>query len=109
MHDHVLNASPSFQTWIVHMGVHKLVRAQHQPFYKVLVEDGSERYAAEENLEPMARGQEDLRVPHEAVGRFFRAFDEDNGCYVPNEELEGVYPEDGEVRLKVLAELNNSE
>ena len=32
------------------MGVHKLPHAENQPFYRVLVSDGSERYAAEENL-----------------------------------------------------------
>ena len=58
--------------WIVHMGVHRLARADRQPFYKVLVEDGSERYAAEENLVPVAKDEDGIRVEHEALGRFFR-------------------------------------
>ena len=35
------------QEWIVQMGVHNLPHKQYQPFYNVLVEDGSNRYAAE--------------------------------------------------------------
>ena len=33
--------------WIIQMGVSTLRRGQHQPFYNVLVEDGTNRYAAE--------------------------------------------------------------
>ncbi|XP_076354217.1 F-box only protein 21-like isoform X2 [Tachypleus tridentatus] len=35
------------ETWIHQMGVHNLVNKEHQPFYHVLVEDGSNRYAAQ--------------------------------------------------------------
>ena len=35
------------QEWILQMNVHKLPKKQHQPFYNVLVEDGSNRYAAQ--------------------------------------------------------------
>lgn len=33
--------------WILQMGVHMLPRKDKQPFYNVLVEDGSIRYAAD--------------------------------------------------------------
>ena len=33
--------------WVIQMGVDVLSRGKHQPFYNVLVEDGSNRYAAE--------------------------------------------------------------
>ena len=33
--------------WIFQMGVHTLPRKEKQPFYNVLVEDGSIRYAAD--------------------------------------------------------------
>ena len=33
--------------WMIQMGVHRLPRGRNQPFYNVLVEDGSNRYAAE--------------------------------------------------------------
>ena len=35
------------EEWIQRMGVHSLKRGKNQPFYHVLVEDGSCRYAAE--------------------------------------------------------------
>ena len=57
--------------WIHQMGVHKLPHAENQPFYRVLVSDGSERYAAEESLEPIQRPWAP-RIDHEMVGRFFR-------------------------------------
>ena len=37
-------------SWISHMGVDKLPLKDKQPFYNVLVADGSQRYAAQENL-----------------------------------------------------------
>lgn len=35
------------QEWIRNMNVHSLPHGPHQPFYNVLVEDGSCRYAAQ--------------------------------------------------------------
>ena len=85
--------------WIHQMGVHKLPHADRQPFYRVLVSDGSERYAAEENLEPILPSQAGLpsqarvpRIDHEMVGRFFSSHD--GTRYLPNAELAAMYPED---------------
>ena len=53
------------------MGIHTLQRMAYQPYYHVLVSDGSNRYAAEENLEPLNRpgfkithGQVSDRIKH---------------------------------------------
>ena len=79
--------------WIHQMGVHKLPHADRQPFYRVLVSDGSERYAAEENLEPILPRQARVpRIDHEMVGRFFSSHD--GTRYLPNAELAALYPED---------------
>ena len=42
-----INQCEATQEWIVQMNVHNLPNRQFQPFYNVLVEDGSNRYAAE--------------------------------------------------------------
>merc|ERR1712037_757594 len=80
------------QMWIHQMGVHKLPNADKQPFYRVLVSDGSERYAAEESLEPILPTAP--RIDHYMVGRFFSSYD--GTRYLPNEELATIYPEDVE-------------
>ena len=71
------------------MGVHKLPKKDNQPFYNVLVEDGSVRYAADESLE-VAKPQ---RITHSAIGRYFKEFKSDVG-YIANDTLLKQYPED---------------
>merc|ERR1711971_1106475 len=61
------------------MGVHKLQKQNKQPFYNVLLEDGSNRYAAGEYLEYI----DPVEVPHEEIGRFFEEFSPEKG-YIPN-------------------------
>uniref|UniRef100_H0WBW0 Hemimethylated DNA-binding domain-containing protein n=1 Tax=Cavia porcellus TaxID=10141 RepID=H0WBW0_CAVPO len=75
--------------WIRNMNVHSLPHGHHQPFYNVLVEDGSCRYAAQENLEYNVEPQE---ISHPDVGRYFSEFTGTH--YIPNAELEIRYPED---------------
>ncbi|KAM9622231.1 F-box only protein 21 isoform 4-T4 [Trichechus inunguis] len=75
--------------WIRNMNVHSLPHGHHQPFYNVLVEDGSCRYAAQENLEYNVEPQE---ISHPDVGRYFSEFTGTH--YIPNAELEVRYPED---------------
>ncbi|KAL7986786.1 hypothetical protein Chor_013069 [Crotalus horridus] len=82
--------------WIRNMNVHSLPHGPHQPFYNVLVEDGSCRYAAQENLELNPDPHE---IPHPDVGRYFEEFADT--YYVANPELEIRYPED--VALTCLA------
>jgi len=84
--DPVCTASKS---WISHMGVHKLQNAVKQPFYNVLGADGSNRYAAQENLVPI----KPVPVQHPEIGRYFKSFDEKLG-YRPNKELTSQFPDE---------------
>merc|ERR1719495_999421 len=84
--DPVCTASKS---WISHMGVHKLQNADKQPFYNVLGADGSNRYAAQENLVPI----KPVPVQHPEIGRYFKSFDEKLG-YRPNKELTSQFPDE---------------
>jgi len=77
------------QHWIHQMGVDQLPRKDTQPFYNVLVMDGSNRYAADENLEWC----HPVRITHPQVGKYFQAFDSNKG-YIPNNELKTQYPHD---------------
>ncbi|CAL8331264.1 unnamed protein product [Arctogadus glacialis] len=77
------------QEWISTMRVNQLSSGADQPFYNVLVQDGTCRYAAQENLEPH---EDPLEIGHPEVGRYFSEFS--NTHYVANEELETRYPED---------------
>ena len=74
------------------MGVDKLPKNDKQPFYNVLVSDGSNRYAAQENLEPL-----DLPEPvtHPQVGKYFSQFHPEKG-YVGNQQSKEAYPDDRE-------------
>ena len=74
------------------MGVHNLPRQEKQPFYNVLVSDGSIRYAADESLE-IVKPQ---RITHPSIGRYFKHFHTDIG-YELNDELAREYPEDKEL------------
>merc|ERR1711915_924530 len=75
--------------WIQEMGVDRLARKDKQPFYNVLVEDGSNRYAADENLTRC----EPEEIPHSEVGKSFKEFLPSYG-YVSNTELRTEYPDD---------------
>ncbi|XP_050931167.1 F-box only protein 21 isoform X2 [Lates calcarifer] len=77
------------QEWITTMRVHQLSNGANQPFYNVLVQDGTCRYAAQENLEPHSAP---LEIGHPEVGRYFSEFADTH--YVANEELQTRYPED---------------
>jgi len=77
------------QSWIYQMGVHELPRQDKQPFYNVLVDDGSNRYAADENLEYI----NPVEVTHDEIGRYFEEFCPKKG-YIPNDEKKMEYPED---------------
>uniref|UniRef100_A0A673IIC0 F-box only protein 21-like n=1 Tax=Sinocyclocheilus rhinocerous TaxID=307959 RepID=A0A673IIC0_9TELE len=77
------------QEWINTMRVHQLSKGADQPFYNVLVQDGTCRYAAQENLEPHSAP---LEIAHTEVGRYFSEFSDTH--YIANEELQARYPED---------------
>ncbi|XP_043924225.1 F-box only protein 21 isoform X2 [Protopterus annectens] len=86
--------------WIRNMGVHNLPHGPHQPFYNVLVEDGSSRYAAQENLE---YSPAPLQITHPEVGRYFAEFVGTH--YVANNELQTQYPEDLELLLETVQDV----
>ncbi|XP_008416118.1 F-box only protein 21 [Poecilia reticulata] len=88
------------QEWINTMRVHQLSSGANQPFYNVLVQDGTCRYAAQENLEPHSAP---LEIGHPEVGRYFSEFAETH--YVANEELQTRYPEDMRETLGTVQEL----
>ncbi|KAJ8286030.1 hypothetical protein GJAV_G00033710 [Gymnothorax javanicus] len=88
------------QEWITTMRVHQLTYGDSQPFYSVLVQDGTCRYAAQENLE---HHPDPLEIEHSEVGRYFSEF-----CgthYAANEELQARFPEDTDETLRVVREL----
>ena len=84
-----LDISIIFQSWISQMGVDKLDEKDKQPFYNVLVSDGSNRYAAQENLEPVHH----QIVTHAEIGKYFQSFSQEYG-YKPNRQLAEAYPDD---------------
>ncbi|MBN3304305.1 FBX21 protein, partial [Amia calva] len=86
--------------WITTMRVHQLPKGPNQPFYNVLVQDGTCRYAAQENLEPHPAP---LEIAHPEVGRYFAEFSDTH--YTANEELQIRYPDDLEETLRTVQEL----
>lgn len=93
--DHVCSAA---QDWQSRNNINKLIHKAKQPFYNVLVEDGSHRYVAQENMKPVFPPQP--LVLDIEVGRYFSHFYQTH--YVPNAQTEYHYPEDKIVRLHHL-------
>uniref|UniRef100_UPI0035902BF6 F-box only protein 21 isoform X2 n=1 Tax=Myxine glutinosa TaxID=7769 RepID=UPI0035902BF6 len=86
------------QEWQRTMGVNRLPGSANQPFYNVLVEDGSCRYAAQENLH---LHPDPKPVSHPEVGRYFSAFL--RTCYTLNPEMAALYPDDENVVKQLLS------
>lgn len=84
--------------WILQMGVHMLPRKDKQPFYNVLVEDGSIRYAADENL---LHPDTHCEIRHPDVGKYFKEFT--GQYYVMNSEKAQEYPDD-DVKTRTTVE-----
>ncbi|KAL8621526.1 hypothetical protein ACOMHN_026198 [Nucella lapillus] len=91
------------QEWILQMGVDQLPGKQHQPFYNVLVGDGTTRYAAQENLLNTVDVKE---ITHNAVGRYFQEFTE--RYYIPNPSKDAEYPDDREVTRTLMDDFFSS-
>ncbi|KAL4223749.1 F-box protein 21 [Mactra antiquata] len=85
--------------WILQMGVHNLPNKDKQPFYNVLVSDGSNRYAAQENLELNSNC---CMITHPEVGKYFTSFEGTH--YKQNNENATEYPEDEEITLRLVHE-----
>lgn len=89
--------------WITQMGINELPNKDQQPFYNVLVEDGTNRYAAEENL---TINLKPCMVSHPEVGKYFESF---NGSYyTPNNEKVTEYPEDIKLLKQMVQDTNNT-
>ncbi|RMZ91811.1 hypothetical protein DV736_g945, partial [Chaetothyriales sp. CBS 134916] len=83
------------ETWIRMNGVDNLPMGRRQPFYHVLVEDGSLRYVAEENVKLLE--QDEMREPMWQkfpiqIGKWFKRWDPERGVFVSNVATE--YPDD---------------
>ncbi|GIX90773.1 f-box only protein 21 [Caerostris darwini] len=83
--------------WIAQMGVYDLKYKDQQPFYHVLVDDKTSRYAAQENLE-IDLGMKPINHPE--VGHYFESFCEK--YYQPNAMKSQEYPDDNEAREHIL-------
>ncbi|XP_043281812.1 F-box only protein 21-like [Venturia canescens] len=79
------------------------VHGNQQPFYYIYGENGSSRYAAQENL---FISNTPAAINHHEIGKNFCKFMKT--YYMPNEEKAREYPEDEEFRDKMLRILYNA-
>ncbi|KAK0090464.1 hypothetical protein PV325_000128 [Microctonus aethiopoides] len=79
------------------MGISELSDGVNQPFYNLFIDNGSSGYVAQENLIITTSSNP---VDHDEIGRYFYKY-----CgtyYLPNEEKEKEYPEDTNIRSRLL-------
>ncbi|GAA5942810.1 hypothetical protein JCM1841_006913 [Sporobolomyces salmonicolor] len=86
------------ETWIQQMQIDRLPFGRHQPFYHVIVDDGSSRYIAQENVTDLSIPTSALEVliADESFGRYFRKRGKDESgrwCFVKSWEVEAEYPD----------------
>ncbi|POY71082.1 hypothetical protein BMF94_5839 [Rhodotorula taiwanensis] len=87
------------EQWIRTMRVDTLAFGRNQPFYHVIVADGSARYVAQENItdSPVPDDEVDQFFEQESLGRYFRRREriEPGGrwAFVASEEVAAEYPE----------------
>ncbi|KAF8846057.1 YccV-like-domain-containing protein [Paxillus ammoniavirescens] len=97
------------ESWINSMNVDSLRRGRHQPFYHIFTQDGSLRYVAEENIQPVTLKPYAycrlFKHAHEA-GRYFEGLVEENGRarLLLSPELLAAYPEDNAVGERWIRE-----
>ncbi|XP_067937468.1 F-box only protein 21-like [Watersipora subatra] len=87
------------QSWITMMGVDQLAYGPHQPFYNVLVSDGTSRYAAQENLKVRDSPE---AITHPSIGKYFVSYEKTH--YLMNSAAARLYPDD--LQLTVEATRN---
>ncbi|KWU44401.1 hypothetical protein RHOSPDRAFT_29218 [Rhodotorula sp. JG-1b] len=97
------------EQWIRQMRVDTLPYGRHQPFYHVVVEDGSARYVAQENITDASQytvsdAEVDSFLEQESLGRYFRCrkrVQPGTGAgagrwvFLPSEQVAAEYPESG--------------
>lgn len=86
------------------MDVNTLLRGENQPFYHCFCEDGSVRYVAEDNIQPVVNPANEIfdsfqagvkTLPKYFTGIHLRKSDNSSkGRFFPSPELEKAYPED---------------
>ncbi|GAA5898995.1 hypothetical protein JCM8208_002972 [Rhodotorula glutinis] len=87
------------EQWIRQMRVDTLPFGRGQPFYHVVVSDGSARYVAQENITdmPVADDVVERFMDLEGFGRYFRRRERREGdgrwSFVPSQEIEAEYPD----------------
>ncbi|KAI9845954.1 MAG: hypothetical protein M1838_001503 [Thelocarpon superellum] len=77
--------------WIREMQVDQLSGGRQQCFYQVLVDDGSERYVAEENIHVIILNSAPARLLPLA-GKYFKRWDQATGTFVSN--VRDEFPDD---------------
>ncbi|CCG82575.1 F-box domain protein [Taphrina deformans PYCC 5710] len=90
--DHYCDQSPE---WIRQMRVNLLERKTKQPFYNVLVSDGSERYVAEDNVLPITDNESPVfqsLADLEIIGKYFQSSVDNQ--FVLSSDLMQAYPDD---------------
>ncbi|GAA5993400.1 hypothetical protein JCM10908_002647 [Rhodotorula pacifica] len=93
------------EQWIRQMQVDRLPLGRHQPFYHVVVEDGSARYVAQENITDsfISDAEVESFFAQESLGRYFRRREwvaaspsrAGRWAFVPSESVAAEYPESG--------------
>ncbi|KAG8597862.1 hypothetical protein GDO81_002412 [Engystomops pustulosus] len=81
--------------WIENLSVHQLPQGANQPFYSILLEDGSCSYVAQENLEPHP---DPGPIQHPDIANYFSEFTGEH--YIANKELQLQYPEDTDFTIQ---------
>jgi F-box protein 21 len=73
------------ESWQRQMGISQLEHQGNQPYYKVLADDDSERYVAQESL---LETRSEF-ITHRDVGKYFSLYDGER--FVPNAALKTIY------------------
>ncbi|GAA5948476.1 hypothetical protein JCM3765_004896 [Sporobolomyces pararoseus] len=89
------------ETWIMQMQVDRLPFGRDQPFYHVIVADGSSRYVAQENVtyEPVSPSVVSRLMQDSTIGRYFRRVE---GGILSGAGLEGEGEDFEEERLRFV-------
>lgn len=89
------------EDWILNMGVDRLPgrgsrSGRHQPFYHSQVADGTRRYVAEVNIEPLSdmSDEVDTLLRLRGLGEYFRCFDQRTRRLRRNDECRAMFPDD---------------
>ncbi|XP_018409772.1 PREDICTED: F-box only protein 21 [Nanorana parkeri] len=85
--------------WMENLDLYHLSKGIAQPFYSVLLDDGTCNYVAQEDLEPHPSPAE---ITHPDIALYFSEFAGDR--YITNKELQLQFPEDADFIVQQSAE-----